>query len=74
MIMEYPGRNGKHSQTNEFFNFRVKGRIWATGWGRYRRESPGISEDETNIKDEILKNDQNVSDFFRGMREKKNKK
>ena len=27
MVMEYPGRNGKHSQTNEFFNFRVKGRI-----------------------------------------------
>ena len=44
------------------------------GWGRYRRESPGISEDEMNIKDEILKNDQNVSDFFRGTREKKNKK
>lgn len=27
MITEYPGRNGKHSQTNGFINFREKGRI-----------------------------------------------
>lgn len=72
--IEYPGRNGKHSQTNELLNFREKGRIWDVGWGRYKRESPSNSEEEMNIKGEILENDQNVSNFFRGVRAKKNEK
>lgn len=44
------------------------------GRGRYKRESPSNSEEEMNIKGEILENDQNVSDFFRGVRAKKNEK